>query len=424
MKRFRFKTILPLVPLLVLYMVIVSVFSADEIVADEGRHMEYAYNLTQGYYTDAENPAIRNGPGYPLVMAPFVKLGIPNIVIKLLNGIFLFIAVIYFFLIISRYLSPKRAIAITYLFGLYPPLLKWISLMHSEALAVLLVCGFLYYFLKVFDRSAKRARYIVLSSFFLGYLTLTKVIFGYVILASILFYLVVFLIGKSEKIKRTLIVLVGAFVMCIPYLYHTYSLTGKLFYWGTQGGEVLYWRSTPFSKEYGDWISSGVVLNTSEHDYYDTSEVVKNHGAFFKSLEPYSAVERDALFKAKSIENMKEYPLKYIKNTSASALRLFFNYPYSYTTQKTSTYFYIFPNALLVTFLSIAIVLALRNLRAILFEIRFLGVISLLFIGGLVLLDGRVRHLIPILPLLLVFMVYIFKHLVVLSIKKVNEEVI
>ena len=44
------------------------------------------------------------------------------------------------------------------------------------------------------------------------------------------------------------------------------------------------------------------------------------------------------------------------------------------------------------------------------FEIRFIGLAALIFIGGLTLLDGRVRHLLPILPLLLFFIVFVFKH--------------
>ena len=37
-----------------------------------------------------------------------------------------------------------------------------------------------------------------------------------------------------------------ALVWCLPYLAHTYSLTGRWFYWGSSGGMSLYWMSTPY----------------------------------------------------------------------------------------------------------------------------------------------------------------------------------
>jgi hypothetical protein len=196
-------------------------------------------------------------------------------------------------------------------------------------------------------------------------------------------------------------------------------LTGKTFYWGTQGGEILYWRSTPFENEYGDWISASHVLGKIEHNYIDNSAISKNHRAFVQSLEKFTPVQRDSLYKAKAMANIRQYPTKYIQNTGVSALRLFFNYPFSYTPQKTSTYFYIVPNMFLVVYLLLSIFLSIRNLRAIPFEIRFIMLISLLYVGGTILLNGRVRHLIPILPFLLLFIIYVFKSLITF---KINED--
>ena len=39
-------------------------------------------------------------------------------------------------------------------------------------------------------------------------------------------------------------------------------------------------------------------------------------------------------------------------------------------------------------------------MKAIPFEIRLIAIISLLYVGGLILLTGRVRHLLPAVPLL------------------------
>jgi hypothetical protein len=411
-KNSPFKSIVPFLPLLLLYIIIVLIFSKNELVGDESRYMVYATNLTHGYYTDVVNPELRNGPGYPLVIAPLVLAQAPFITITLLNVLFFIIAVVFFFKTVSFYLERKKSVALGYLFGLYPASIKLMVSIHSESFAIFLACGFLYYFLKVHRSTEKKYVNVTLSATFLGILALTKVIFGYVIIAVALFYIIVYIFNRSKKIRFSLIVLSVGFLFCIPYLGYTYYLTGKAMYWGTGGGEILYWRSSPFSNEFGDWISSDVVLGKNKGNYFDTSTIIRNHGDFIQSLEPYSPVQRDSLYKEKAIENIKQYPLKFIQNTEASALRLFFNYPYSYTPQKITSYFYILPNIFLTVFLFLSLFLAIRNPISIPFEIRFIGLTTLIFIGGLILLDGRTRHLLPIMPLLLFFIIFVFKQLI------------
>lgn len=401
--------IVQFLPLLLLYIFAVLMFSNNELVHDESRHMDYAVNLTHGYYTDAVNPELRNGPGYPLVITPLVLAKAPYMAFRLLNALFLLMAVVFFFKSLSFYLERKKALAFSYLFGMYPASLKWMVFIHSESFAIFLACGFLYYFLKVHKSTEKKYVNVMLSATFLGILALTKVLFGYVIITIALFYLMVFAFKRSKKIRLNLMVLIVGFLFCIPYLGYTYYLTGKTMYWGTGGGEILYWRSSPFSNEYGDWINPDVALGNKEGDYFDTSGIIGNHGDFIQSLEPYSIVQRDSLYKEKAIGNIKQYPLKFIQNTGVSALRLFFNYPYSYTQQKMSSFFYILPNIFLTVFLILSLFLAIRNPMGIPFEIRFIGLTALIFIGGLTLLDGRVRHLLPILPLLLFFIAFVFK---------------
>ncbi|MEO1013392.1 MAG: hypothetical protein AAFX53_19015, partial [Bacteroidota bacterium] len=92
-------------PLLVFYIIVVVVFYSDKMVGDDIRHLIYATNLTKGYYTDALNPEIGNGPGYPLVMVPLVLMRAPYIMYHLLNALFLYFAVSYFFKTMSLYVS-------------------------------------------------------------------------------------------------------------------------------------------------------------------------------------------------------------------------------------------------------------------------------------------------------------------------------
>ncbi len=396
-------------PLMVIYTVVVLVFASDELRPDETRYLDYATNLTHGYYTDVENPAIWNGPGYPLAISLFVLCKAPYIIIQLLNVLFLTIAAWFLFKSLSIYINPKKAMVFSYLFGLYPPMIRFMVYIYTEPFAIFLACGFMYYALKLNNITSKKYRKIVISACFLGFLALTRVEFGYVVMCALLFYLVLYLFRRSKRIFHTLLVLVGGFIVCIPFLYYTYTITGQFFSWGTQGGAVLYWHSTPFPDEYGDWISSSVVLGIDkDHPYSDISELSKNHRSFIKKVESpsHSEAQKDKMYREKAIENMKEYPLKYLKNTGASALRLFFEYPLSYKKQTMTTYFYLLPNIFLVVFLILSFYLTFRKASAIPFEVYFIALISVIYIGGMILANGRVRHLLPIVPLLVFYIAF------------------
>src|SRR2546426_604258 len=83
-------------PLLAFYLVIVLVFAQDGFQGDEGRYVKFASNLTQGYYADAVY-FLWNGPGYPLLLTPFMALGCSWLLVKLLNAFFLFGGLLYFY---------------------------------------------------------------------------------------------------------------------------------------------------------------------------------------------------------------------------------------------------------------------------------------------------------------------------------------
>ena len=406
------KTLLTFFPLLIFYFIFYFTFSTNELIGDETRHLSYTTNLSNGYFAEANNPSLRVGPLYPLaILTPYI-LGASNDIIRLLNALFLLIAVIFLYKALLYYLKPGVSVALAYIFGLYPAILKYMTVIYAEALALMLVCGFLYYFIKIIKEDSKCKLNMALASSFLGFLVLTKVIFGYVVLAALFFFLLLFIFKRSKQNRNAIYVLIISFMFAIPYLTYTYSITEKPFLWGTQGGEVLYWRTTPFENEFGNWISIADVLESKTSEKYAGSNLYKNHGAFIESIEPLSFIERDARFKEKAIENIKQYPIKNLQNTGSSLFRLFFNYPYTYTPQKLSSYLYIIPNMFLIVFLVFGFYLGIKNRKIASFEIRFLALIAFIFIGGLTLLDGRVRHLIPIIPVLIFTIALVFNQFV------------
>ncbi|CAM4170704.1 glycosyltransferase family 39 protein [Zobellia roscoffensis] len=404
-------------PLLIIYLIIIGVFSSNELAGDEIRHMHYANNLAEGYYTEADNPEIGNGPGYPIFITPFVSLGIPLVFVKLLNAFLLFGAVLFFFKTLKFYLPFKKSVVFSYILGFYPPFMKYSVLLHSELLALFLICGFLYNMIKLHKSRTPNYINLFLSAIFLGLLTLTKVIFSYVLLLCLIVYSFIYFWKKISKVKLIVLTIIGAFIICSPFLAYTYSITGKPFYWGTQGGSILYYRSTPFPNEVGNWMDKTYVYDTISTEYFGLTEFRENHKTFIDSIIQLTPMDQDILYKKKAIENIKNHPIKYLKNTFASASRLFFNYPYSYTPQKVTSLAYIIPNTLLLFTLIFSLYLIIINLKSVPFEVYFLGLFSIAFMGGLILLDGRVRHLSPAIPILAFVVIVIFNKFLTLKIK-------
>ena len=71
------KTIKIFLPLLFFYGFIIIAFSPDEFVYDEGRYIKFATYLSEGHYSPRDRIDLTNGPGYPLLLLPFLALKIP-----------------------------------------------------------------------------------------------------------------------------------------------------------------------------------------------------------------------------------------------------------------------------------------------------------------------------------------------------------
>ena len=203
----------------------------------------FATNLSKGYYSPKNDPNIWNGPGYPIILIPFVLFKLPFLNAKLINALFLFMAVFYFNQTLRSYIDDRSVLGLSYIFGLYPPFMRQIHLILSETLVFFLICGFIFHICRLYQRKRKKHIHMLFASFFLGYLALTKIFFGYVITAGFSLFLLLFLIKKTIVLKRNVLVYLIAFSICIPWLIYTYSLTGKIFYWGNSGGMSIYWMS-------------------------------------------------------------------------------------------------------------------------------------------------------------------------------------
>jgi len=415
----RIKPYLPLLPILLLLSVAVLTRSdtySETLIADEAKFYTHAENITRGFYSDLENPIFKEGPGYPLYLTLSVIANLPYSVARSSNIILLFIAICYFYMILRRYISRRPAIILTYLFSLYPPMLRWANLLYAESFMLLLLLGFCYHFIRCFHKEGKYKMHFFLSMLFLGLLALTKIIFAYVTIVALIGALLFILIPKIDKkfqLRKTVLIFIGALVFFSPYVAYSYHITDKFFYLGMHGGIILYFRSTPFEHEFGNSFNRGHILKNKgpvlRRDVTVNTDVLKqNHRELFVSIDSLSWIEKDSVFKVKAIENMKKYPKKYLENTIANVSRIFFHFPFSYRIQNMETLGYLIPNIFIVVLAVLGIYPAIIRHKMIPQELLILLFLSLIYLGGHTLLGGRGRFLIPVVPIWIIFFSFIY----------------
>jgi hypothetical protein len=388
-----------LLPLLVLYVLIVLLVSSNVIDHDQLRYVGFANNLAHGYYTSRDHINLSSGPGYPILLLPFVLLNLPWVAAKLLNALLLFMAILYFHGTLRFYVNERPALYFSYLLGVYLPFLRYIHLLLTEELALFLMCGFLFHFCKLHRSGKTRWGELAIASIYLAYLALTKVFLGYVILTGLLLSMALYLWKRGGALKRTVLVSCLALACCSPYLVYTHSLTGKIFYWGNLGGSSLYWISNPNESELGAWFNPQQVLENPGQ--------FEPHVRFFQELERLPTVRRDDELKKRAFYNITHYPRAFLKNWLANAGRLLFNYPYAYDRQKLSTYFYVIPNMFLFVLSMLLIYPTIRGRKLIPYEIYATTFFSILYLGGTSLVSGvcprQAMLVVPVLSLWIIF---------------------
>lgn len=394
--------ILIYLPLLILYLGIIGLMYEPEWTGDEERFLYYAQNLSHGFYADAANPEFRNGPGYPMFLSLFVKLGLPHIVVVLTNALLLLAGVRFFHLTLQFFLPHKTALYLSYFMGTYPVMLKELPLAVYESFYFCLVCAFFYYFLGAYRRKPFSFVDFMLPGALLGMLALTRFVYGYSVFYSLPILGLVFLFRRNDKVKSFLITLGVAALFCIPYLLYTYSLSGKVFHWGTNGGEVLYWMSSTEEGEWGDWQSREEILND---EIPDISPV---HKEFYQTLVPMSFLERDAALKARSKENILGQPQYYLKHWFANVNRLFMGFPKSFRQQDLRPIPYICWNLPILIALLLSLLPAYRRWREIPGEFLAIWVLYLLYLAFTSIVHAVPRYLVSVVPFWIIWIGYIF----------------
>jgi hypothetical protein len=386
-------------PFLLLYAVLALVMDPHEtLIYDEGRYWGFAENMLNGHFHYKEGyQFLWSGPGYPLLLLPFVMLSSPIWVLQLVNAGLLYLAVVFFFKLMNLYFSREKSLFAALLFACYWPMYEvGLPYLMTEAWSMFLTVLAVFLTCRAFRLKDYRWRTFLLPGLLLGMLALTKVIFGYAIAVMIVICLVAWLIrGRSRRMWSMSRIFLFAMAFCIPYLLYTYSLTGKVFYWGNAGGLQLYWMASPYEKELGDWH-----LPTLEED----PSLMENHGAFFASIEHLSPLEQDMALKQKAIENIKAHPKKFVYNWVANVGRTFFSYPLSFLYPSNGYLKYLIPNIFLIVFMVIMLVPTLLYYKRYPLEILVLLVFAFVYLAGISLMASYPRFLYMAVP---IFMLWI-----------------
>ena len=425
-------------PFLILYIVLIIIFSDRGYIGDENRYIMFAENLINGHYSPKE-PFIDlgNGPGYPLILVPFVGLGIPFIYTKLLNGVFYYFSLIFLFKSLNLVVNNKLSIIFSFFWGFYPLFFEQMVFSIPEVLSASLFPILIYTIIRTHKiQSIKQSiKYIIISGLIIGYLALVKPIFGYVIMSLILGTAVLLIHNrKSISHKKSLYILSVALLTTLPYLIYTYNVTGKIFYWSSFGGNNLYWMSTPYENEYGDWME--FPANEDNHRVTDSyNQINLNHQSDFDQLLKNEKVRiantkdgkiqynltkgivQDDMLKAIAIENIKKYPIKFLKNCISNTGRILFHYPFSYTIQKPGTLGRLPFNGIILVFSLFCGIISIIRWRALIYPIRFLLFIILIYFGGTILGSAENRMFFLMVPVLLVWIAYIISKSIRIDLK-------
>ncbi|MFK7907252.1 MAG: ArnT family glycosyltransferase [Chitinophagales bacterium] len=409
-------------PFLLLYITLVLVLHEDSFSGDEGRYYQFAENLIKGFYSPSSPDFnLWNGPGYPIFLMPFVYFGLPLLSITLFNALFQYLSIVFLHQSLRRYLSTKTSSFIAFLWGCYYISFQELGGILTESFSLFLISLFLYFFVRANQEGGWK--WSCGSGMVLGYLALTKIIFGYVTLVMLWIAGLQYLLRNRLKLQQTMAqnrlwIFTIAFLFNAPYLIYTHSLTGKYFYWGNSGGMSLYWMSTPFEGEYGDWNNPTFTANCHDARIPCNADLLaKNHQADMDCILSFPKIEQDDAYKSLALQNIRNHPTKYLRNVVSNVNRLFFGMPISYYPQRDTTMFRFPPNILLLSVLFLATVVWLLNFWSVPIEVTYIALMGFVYLGGTSLLSAYPRMLYMVVPMLLFWCGYVLSRTLRVSLK-------
>ncbi len=190
-----------------------------------------------------------------------------------------------------------------------------------------------------------------------------------------------------------------ALALCVPWLAYTYSVTDRLFVWGNSGSLSLYWMSSPYPQDLGDWRGGA-------REVHFTDPLLAHHRPFFRELAQLDPVEQNRRLERRALENIRDHPTKFARNVASNVSRIVFGFPFSAKQETLDTLFYLVPNSLLLWgTLGSAVVLVRRRIALTPEAAAFLA-FGALALGLHAFLASYPRMLMPLVPVALWLVVW------------------
>jgi len=204
---------------------------------------------------------------------------------------------------------------------------------------------------------------------------------------------------------RLILILSAAFVVTVPYQYYTYSLTDRVYYFANSGGSGLYFMASPHPGEFGEWNNGSFTANCGHAVDVpcNAEKFAKNHAHIFERTKNLDPLESDDYLKSVALENIKNNPIKYIKNYLNNISRMLFNIPNSYFYQREQTILRIFPNSFLLTFIAFSTWFTLTRPRRLPLPILVAMCFVTLYLSLQLLVSSYPRQLHVVLPVIMLW---------------------
>jgi 4-amino-4-deoxy-L-arabinose transferase-like glycosyltransferase len=402
----RLGTTAALSPLLCVF--VLASFFFTRRASDERNYVELAHNLLDGHFAglgwrpatpygtsaDPANPDLWFGPGLPTALAPLVALDLPIEILRLTGALFMFGAILVFHKLLRLHVGEGTALVGAYALGAYFPFYLLLSTIHSEPLAILLIVSMLYLLSRYL--AGGRHAYGVAAAAAAAGVALTRVAYGWVLTGMVVAFGLWWLVSRRRAVLRVAGVYALALGLCVPWLAFTYSVTDRFFVWGNSGSLSLYWMSSPYPQDLGDWRGGAYEVVVSDPK-------LAHHREFFLELAPLDPSEQNRRLERRAIENIRGSPLKFAENVAANVSRMTLGFPFSAKQETLNTLFYLLPNSLILwAVLGCAVLVARRTVA---FPVEGIALAAFAAFGFALhaVLAAFPRMLMPLIPIALWF---------------------
>jgi hypothetical protein len=382
--------------------------TAEGWAGDEPAYLRLASNITHGHFRDPspdgplnmcfpgwQTPDLWYGPGFPAFLAPLVALHLPVSFIRLAGPVLLLASVYLFYRLLLLTVSRRDAFLGALGLGLFVPFYRYLPFLHSEFLALTLVILAMLAITHVV-RSGSRIAGIAAAAA-LASLALTRVAYGWVLTILLVVWLGWWLVRRTAPARRLVAVHALALAFCVPWLVYTQSVTGRPFLWGTSGSVSLYWMSSPYPADRGDWHCAADVFNR---------DWLAPHRPFFLAHAGDPPVEQELALERQARQNIVDHPGKYVQNLVANASRMLFNAPYSRRPLDLRSTVFIVPGAILVALLALSLGRLAARRRTLPPEGAAFALLAAAAFAVHLPISAYVRMLIPVVPLVVWLIVF------------------